>query len=174
MRIMLAVGEAVPVGSAATLINRLEGLMSDRLLVVDEANHLRWPQLEMLRFLADESGMGLILVGTDLLNRPFRDGRTAELLAQLSSRIGAKRVRFEKFNTLESITAYLIQPRFGKVTKATAKHFAKQCHGFWRDGAELSDACERVMHTQHIDHLNEQVLEAAAGLMAPGRRVANR
>lgn len=156
-------------GSASSLLGRLEVMAANRLLIVDEANHLRWQQLELLRYLADESGMGLLLVGTELMNRPFTDGRTATLLAQLASRIGAKRVRFEHLTTLEDIAGYMIQPHFGKVDKATAKAFAKHAKGYWRDSAELAAACKRVMQAQKIETLSAVIVEAAANWMAPAR-----
>lgn len=156
-------------GSTSSLIEKLEGMVSGKLLVVDEANHLRWQQLELLRYLADEFGMGLILIGTDLMDRPFRDGRTSTYLAQLASRIGAKRVRFEHLSSLDEVTGYMIHPHFGKVDKATATAFFKHGKGFWRDSAELAAACRRVMEAQGLDKLNSVVVEAAANWMAPAR-----
>jgi DNA transposition AAA+ family ATPase len=168
-KIHKAFGAEKTPGSANSLIGKLEELVSGRLLVVDEANHLRWQQLELLRYLADEAGMGLILVGTDLMDRPFKDGRTATYLAQLASRIGAKRVRFERITALEEVAGYMIQPHFGKVDKATASAFHKQAKGYWRDAAELAAACRRVMETQGLEKLNPVVVEAAANWMAPAR-----
>lgn len=168
-KIHKAFGAEKTPGSANSLIGKLEELVSGRLLVVDEANHLRWQQLELLRYLADEAGMGLILVGTDLMDRPFKDGRTATYLAQLASRIGAKRVRFERLTALEEVAGYMIQPHFGKVDKATASAFHKQAKGYWRDAAELAAACRRVMETQGLEKLNPVVVEAAANWMAPAR-----
>jgi len=156
-------------GSATTLLAKLEHLTADRLLIVDEANHLRWQQMEMLRYLADEAGMALLLVGTDLMDRPFRDGRTATYLAQLSSRIGAKRVRFEPLTNLDDAAGYMIQPHFGRVDKATAKAFHKQAKGYWRDAAELAAACRRVMDAQSLTNLSVAVVEAASNWMAPAR-----
>ncbi|NMG46409.1 AAA family ATPase [Aromatoleum toluvorans] len=164
-------GESAP-GSANTLIGRLESLVAGRLLVVDEANHLRWQQLELLRYLADEAGMGLILVGTDLMDRPFKDGRTATFLAQLASRIGAKRVRFEPLSALEEVAGYMLQPHFGKVDKATAAAFHKQAKGYWRDAAELAAACRRVLAAQNLERLSPVVVEAASNWMAPARLAA--
>jgi DNA transposition AAA+ family ATPase len=168
-KIHKAFGADKATGSANSLVERLEEIVPGKLLVVDEANHLRWQQLEMLRYLADEAGMGLILIGTDLMDRPFKDGRTATYLAQLASRIGAKRVRFERISALEEVAGYMIQPHFGKVDKATASAFHKQAKGYWRDAAELAAACRRVLETQGLEKLNPVVVEAAANWMAPAR-----
>ncbi|MDD5297546.1 MAG: ATP-binding protein [Rhodocyclaceae bacterium] len=171
-RILGGFGAEKTSGSANTLIGKLEALVAGKLLVMDETNHLRWQQLEMLRYLADEAGMGLILSGTDLMDRPFKDGRTSTYLAQLASRIGAKRVRFERLTALEEVAGYMIQPNFGKVDKATATAFQKQSKGYWRDAAELAAACRRVMETQGLDKLNPVIVEAAANWMAPARLAA--
>lgn len=171
-KIHAAFGGEKTLGSANTLVGKLEALVAGKLLVVDEANHLRWQQLELLRYLADEAGMGLILVGTDLMDRPFKDGRTATYLAQLASRIGAKRVRFERLTALEEVAGYMIQPHFGKVDKATATAFHKQAKGYWRDAAELAAACRRVMEAQGLTKLSAVVVEAAANWMAPARLAA--
>jgi DNA transposition AAA+ family ATPase len=168
-KIATAFGVEKAPGSANSLIGKLESLVAGKLLIVDETNHLRWQQLELLRYLADEAGMGLILVGTDLMDRPFKDGRTATYLAQLASRIGAKRVRFERVMALEEVAGYMIQPHFGKVDRATTHAFHKQSKGYWRDAAELSSACRRVMETQGLEKLNAVVVEAAANWMAPAR-----
>lgn len=164
-----AEGSTSSAGSANSIMRKLLPLAAGRLLVVDEANHLRWQQLELLRYLADEAGMGLILIGTDLMTRPFKEGRTATYLAQLASRIGAKRVRFDPLTSLEEVTGYMIAPQFGKVDKATASAFARCAKGYWRDAAELAAACRRVMQAQGLQHLSAIVIEAAAASMAPAR-----
>ena len=166
-RIYEGLGMAALTGSAATLLSRVEHLVQGRLMAVDEANHLTWRQLELLRYLADEKGMSLVLLGTDLLDRPFRDGRTSILLAQLSSRIGAKRVRLEPFTSLEDVSAYQLIPEFGKVNKTTAKQFYKASSGYWRDARELVSACRRVMKTQNIETLTVDVIQAASSSMKP-------
>lgn len=171
-KIYAAFGGTKTPGSANTLISHLETLVAGKLLVVDEVNHLRWQQLELLRYLADEAGMGLILIGTDLMDRPFKDGRTATYLAQLASRIGAKRVRFERLSSDEEVLGYMIQPHFGKVDKATFTAFNAQAKGYWRDAAELANACRRLMDAQGIERLNPAVVEAAATWMAPARLAA--
>lgn len=169
LKVCGAFGEKSLSGSTSMLISQLEMLVAGKLLIVDEANHLRWQQLELLRYLADEAGMGLLLAGTELMNRPFSDGRTATLLAQLASRIGAKRVHFGRLTVLEEVTGYMVQPHFGRVDKATAQAFSRHARGYWRDGAELAAACRRVMQVQQLDKLSADVVSAAANWMAPAR-----
>lgn len=171
-KIHTALGGGKTSDTANTLVSKLETLVTGKLLVVDEVNHLRWQQLEVLRYLADECCMGLILVGTDLMDRPFKDGRTATHLAQLASRIGAKRVRFDRLTALEEVAGYMIQPHFGKVDKATSNAFHKQAKGYWRDAVELIAACRRIMEAEGLAKLSPVVVEAAANWMAPARLAA--
>ena len=152
-------------GSTHTLIRTLEKNATGRLLIVDEANHLRWQQLELLRYLADEAGTGILLIGTVLLERQFAEGRTATLLAQLSSRIGGKRIKFERLSDLNEITGYMIHPHFGMVDKATAQSFARHTRGYWRNGMELTATCRRLMKTHGIEKLTTTIVDSAAQWM---------
>ena len=77
---------------------RLEAEITDRvrgthgLLIVDEAQHLDTRALEVLRGLHDQAGIGLALLGNELLYARLTGGRRAAEFAQLFSRVG-KRVR---------------------------------------------------------------------------------
>lgn len=153
-------------GSADSLLYILEPLVKGRLLIFDEANHLNWPHMELLRYLPDECGASIILIGTEILDRKFRDGRSSIYLAQLARRIGGKQVTMGKMTTIEQVGAWAIQPRFGKVSKATAKAFKDACHGYWGEACELADTCERVMQSSSIATLNENVVKAATAEMA--------
>lgn len=153
-------------GTSDTLLSRIAARVQDRLVVIDEANHLSWQHMEQLRYLPDEAGAGLILIGTDLLERPFRDGRTVTLLAQLARRIGAKQLRMTAMSSPTEIAAYVIQPRFGKTSKTTAKVFYSTCKGYWGEATELADACERVMQVEQVTALNETVVQAASRWIA--------
>ena len=77
---------------------RLEVEIADRirdthgLLIVDEAQHLDTRALEVLRGLHDQAGIGLALMGNELLYARLTGGRRSAEFAQLFSRVG-KRVR---------------------------------------------------------------------------------
>ena len=74
-----------------------------QLIIVDEANHLRWNVIEAVRIFVDEGLAGLILIGTDLLKRKFHSAKTEIYLAQMSQRIGAKRVTFEPMRSAQEV-----------------------------------------------------------------------
>ena len=154
-------------GTTDALLERIARATGGRLIIIDEANHLHWQHLEMLRYLPDEAGAGLLLIGTALLERPFRDGRTAVLLAQLARRIGAKQLRIAAMTGPEEIAAWVLQPRFGKVGRATAQAFYRTSQGYWGEAAELAAACRRVMTVEKLPVLNQTVVEAASRWIAP-------
>ncbi|MHC8398810.1 AAA family ATPase [Pseudomonas sp. MDT1-17] len=169
----VALGLEVTTGTAAGLIARARPLVKNRLVIVDEANHLKWPQLEGLRFLADEAGMALLLMGTDIMNRQFRTPQTGVYLAQLASRIGAKTLHLTRMRRIEEGQAYVLQPLFGKVERSTAKRFIQISQGYWRDSIELARACQRLMESNGLTQLTTDIIDTAAVWMTQARREDN-
>lgn len=161
-------------GSVGDILFDLEELAIGKLLVMDQADKLGWRQLEWLRYLADEAGLGVILIGTELLERKFKDGRSAVYLEQMLSRIGTKTVRFHAYEEgqIEDFTAHCIVPRFGPVDLKTAKAFRAKSHGYWRDAADLADACQALMEAQGVTRLTLAIVEHASAYMAPARAAA--
>ena len=155
-----------PSGTGNTLFKRLKAVLAGRLLIVDEANHLKWAQLEILRSLSDLGGCGLIIVGTDVLSQRLAQVNVSTYLAQLRQRIGAKRIVLGPMATDQEVAAYCIAPRFGAVSRKTATQFRKLTGGYWRAALELGDACQRLMRAEAIEKLDETVLNTAAAWMA--------
>lgn len=139
------------------------------LLIVDEANKLNWKGLEALRFLADECGFAVLLVGTELYERQFGSVRTRPLLLQLGRRIGAKRVRMGSLTTGETYL-HILKPVFGEVEKAVAKNFWLNCRkGNWGEALELVEECKRICDANGLNELTPAVLEAALSWTANRR-----
>jgi hypothetical protein len=138
-----------------------------QLLVVDEANKLGWRVLEVLRYLADECGIAVMLIGTELYSRKFTDARTRPLLLQLGSRIGAKRVEARHLDRAETY-AHVIRPIFGDLTdKELVTGFWSMCRkGNFREAMELAGECQRIMTTNEMQTLTPAVLELAGKWMA--------
>lgn len=153
-------------GTAPTLFRKIKAECDGVLLIIDEANQLLWSTLEKLRGLADIGGAGLILCGTDILAKRLIEARVRVYLTQLRQRIGAKKVLMQPITDDAELAAYVISPRFGQVSKATAKRFRIISQGHWRSALELADACERLMKNENIAKLDERVIETAAAWMA--------
>lgn len=161
-----------PRGTVNDILNDLEDIVRGRMLVMDQADKLGWRQLEWLRYLADEGGLALVLIGTDLLEQKFTDRRTAIYMEQLLSRIGAKTVNFGAFTAIGEFTAYCIAPRFGAVEAKTAQEFMARSKGYWRDAVELGDACQALMDAQGVRSLTLPIVQAAGSWLAPARAIA--
>lgn len=149
-----------------------DGQRQRPLLVVDEANKLRWQALEVLRYLADECHFAVILIGTELYERQFASARTRPLLLQLGRRIGAKRVRTGKLDRAETY-AHIIRPRHGDVAeKDVVTAFWQGCRkGVWGEGVELAESCARVMQANKVGALSAAVLDAALSWTANRREI---
>lgn len=162
-----ALGESLDVtGTAPTLFRKIKGACAGKLIIIDEANQLKWTTLEKLRGLSDIGGAGLVLAGTDILAKRLVEARVRVYLTQLRQRIGAKKVLMQPITNDAELAAYVIAPRFGQVTKATAKRFRILSRGEWRSALELADACERLMTNESLDKIDERVVETAAAWMA--------
>jgi len=66
--------------------------------------------------------------------------------------------------------AYVLQPLFGTVERATAKRFMQVSQGYWRDSIELARACQRLMEPNGLTHLTTDIIDTAAVWMTEGRR----
>lgn len=164
-RVQAALGMPPTTGGAGTLLAKMASEVRGRLIVVDEANTLTWRELETLRFISDEMETGLVLVGTELLDRPFRDARTAILLSQLASRIGLKRLDVRPFETVDETAAYIITPLFGAVSASAARRFHEGTGGLWRQGIQLATGCQRIMQNEGASKLTREIVQAAIAVM---------
>jgi DNA transposition AAA+ family ATPase len=153
--------------STDAVLDACESMAHGCLLILDEANHLRWQHLERLRYLSDECGAGLILIGTDLLHRTFIDGRNRDYLAQLARRIGTRQVRMGRMDAKQT-AGYVLQPRFGQITRQLAEQFQSHAKGYWGESTELADGCARIIETSG-QPFSATVIAAAAKDMAERR-----
>ena len=153
-------------GTANTFFTRLVAHGVDgKLFIVDEANHLKWKSLELLRGLSDR-GAGVIIVGTDILTQTFKHPTIRIYLDQMIQRIGAKKIQMRPIANVDELAAYVLTPRFDTITKTCAAQFYKNTGGNWRLAGELADACARLMENEEIARLDEQVVETATAWLA--------
>lgn len=167
-RVAEGLGVENPHGSTDAILDVCERHADGRLIILDEANHLRWQHMERLRYLSDESGAAILLIGTDLLHRTFQDGRNAVYLAQLARRIGTKQVVLSRMDAKQT-AAYVLMPRFGPVKHETGKEFHQHAKGYWGEAAELADGCQRIMSANAISELSPPVIQAAVRWLAERR-----
>lgn len=139
------------------------------LLVVDECNVASWRILELLRYLADECGYAVLLIGHELYSRKFADAKTQPLLRQLGRRIGAKRVAFGRLDRAQTYL-HIVKPRFGEAPMDVATEFwTAGGRGNWGESIELADACRRVMTVNKRESLDKDVLASAISMIAQSK-----
>lgn len=143
-----------------------------RLVLIDEANKLTWRVLELLRYLSDECNVAVLLCGTDLYTRQFVAPRTRELLVQLGSRIGAKRLEIKPLDRADTYT-HAIRPVLGDVQdrELVTQFWQVSRRGNLREAYELANECKRLMAANGITALTQAVLDLAAQWMANRREV---
>ncbi len=83
----LGIRERVARKQTTEIVNKLRG--SGRVVAIDEAQHLTVRALDHLRCIADESGVGLCLIGNEAVYEKLKGNRGKEF-AQLFSRLGMK------------------------------------------------------------------------------------
>lgn len=96
----LGVRERVSRKIYADIISKLKD--SSRVIIIDEAQHLTVRTLNHLRCLADESGVGIALIGNDEVYSKMKGSGRADF-AQLFSRIGMRKQVLTTTNTKDDI-----------------------------------------------------------------------
>jgi type II secretory pathway predicted ATPase ExeA len=142
------------------------------ILLVDEADCLRWYHLEPLRWLADEAGAVVILFGSEILQRTFHDPRSGAYLARMSSRIGTKRVALGALD-LNALGAYVLNRHFKDMpSQETAKLFHEYTGGNWRVAEDLAQACQDILrnYPDKFSKLNKDCVQVAAKELGIKRR----
>jgi len=132
---------------------------SGRLIIIDEAEHLPYRALELLRRLYDKAGVGVLLVGMERLILNLR-GKKGEY-TQLYSRVGFS-VRLEslKAQDTEEIISAVIPS-----TNGIWKTFHQESHGNMRILSKLIFRSARIAQINNLPLTTEIVREAAKMLI---------
>ncbi len=138
------------------VVGKLSG--SGRLIVIDEAEHLPYRALELLRRIYDKAGIGILLVGMPRLIHNLR-GKKGEY-AQLYSRVG--------------IAANLQKLQEGDA-EAIVKTALPQSNGLWKDFLRESGGNSRRMNLLIVrsirlaevndTHITPEIIRLAAQML---------
>jgi len=137
------------------VVDKLKG--SGRLIVIDEAEHLPYRALELLRRVYDKAGVGIVLLGMPRLIHNLR-GKRGEY-AQLYSRVGLA----GKLDQLKMQDTELIVNAMNLDTKLSSAYHT-ECHGNTRI---LSKLLARSIRLARINDcpLNADVIKTAAEML---------
>jgi DNA transposition AAA+ family ATPase len=123
-----------------------------RLIIIDEAEHLSYKALDLLRSLFDATGCGLMLVGTETLIHNLR-GKRGEY-EQLHSRVAI----FQKTAALELSDVEAFLEKAAPSAKSLSPVFLKHCGGNMRVLANLVWDCVRVAEKSKCE-INKNVIK---------------
>jgi len=144
-----------------TVIERLKD--SEYFLIIDEAEHLPYKALEMIRRLRDKTGVGVVLIGQK------------QLLANLKGLRGQFRQLYGRVNLLavlpdelrrDDVTAILSQMLPEKHVKQFANIFHADCKYSVQRIIDLVDNTLDLMRINNIDMSAEVIHEAKKRLIA--------
>lgn len=133
-----------------------------RLLIVDEANWLKMPDLEQLRSMHDRDGFGLILLGMPGLEKALAR------YAQLYSRIGGvyryaplddAETRDVVVNHAKKLGSALPDEAFSDEDGVAA--LVRESRGNFRLLQKLLDQCERLVRINGLDTVSARAVDAA-------------
>lgn len=149
-------------GSLHDKLNRVNQKLKDsgRLIIIDEAEHLPYRALELIRRVHDKAGVGIALCGMPRLEKNVQGDR--QHFAQLNSRISAP-CRAKLLDNAD-IKAY-IESRFGLYEDNVVEHAAKLCRRNFRLLSHLVLWSTEVMRNNARDTIDTEILDAASQML---------
>jgi DNA transposition AAA+ family ATPase len=137
-------------------IRKLKG--SGRMIIIDEAEHLPYRALELIRRIYDKAGVGILLVGMPRLVHNLR-GKKGEY-AQLFSRVGVS----GRLDSLRLTDTEMLVRSVLPAANGICKTYHAECHGNTRVLSKLLARSLRVARNSGVD-LDDEVVRATAQML---------
>lgn len=149
-------------GSLHQKLVRIVGKLKDsgRLIIIDEAEHLPYRALELIRRVHDKAGVGIALCGMPRLEKNVQGDKNH--YAQLNSRISAP-CRAKLLDNTD-VKAYL-DSRFKNLEAGCVEAAAKISRRNFRLLSHLVMWSTELMRNNGLTALNTEVLEAASAML---------
>ena len=144
------------------VVNKLND--SGRLVIIDEAEHLPYRALELIRRVHDKAGVGIAYCGMPRLEKNVQGDKNH--YAQLNSRISAP-CRAKLLDNAD-IKAY-IESRFKDFENGCIEHAAQISRRNFRLLSHLAMWSKEIMRTNKRDTLDNEVLDTASQMLAVAR-----
>ena len=133
---------------------------SEELIIIDEANHLNRSQLEILRYIKDQTGVGMLLSGTHELLRKLEQGG-GDNLEQLADRIKIKvDIKSIKRSDSDIYVGAALPHLNGKLTEDLLSTFYALSDGKMRLLENIVGEAVRIARINQRD-IDKQCIEAA-------------
>ena len=140
------------------IVNKLKD--SGRLIIIDEAEHLPYRALELIRRVHDKAGVGIALCGMPRLEKNVQGDKNH--YAQLNSRISAP-CRAKLLDNAD-IKAY-IESRFANYEDNVIEHCAKTCRRNFRLLSHLVMWGQELMRKNARDTLDNEIIDSASQML---------
>ena len=141
------------------VVNKLNG--SGRLIIIDEAEHLPYRALELIRRVHDKAGVGIAYCGMPRLEKNVQGDRNR--YAQLNSRISAP-CRAKLLDNAD-IKAY-IESRFAHYEDNVIEHCARTSRRNFRLLSHLVMWGQELMRKNARDTLDNEIIDSASQMLA--------
>lgn len=144
------------------VVEKLNG--SGRMIIIDEAEHLPYRALELIRRVHDKAGIALALCGMPRLEKNIQGDRAH--YAQLNSRISAP---CRAPHLTDSDTALYLDSRFNAYEPGAVKDAARICKRNFRLLSHLVRWSAELMRKNALTILDKEVLEQASSMLTVAR-----
>jgi len=144
------------------VVEKLNG--SGRMIIIDEAEHLPYRALELIRRVYDKAGIALALCGMPRLEKNVQGDRAH--YAQLNSRISAP-CRAPLLS--DNDTALYLDSRFGSYEPSVVKDAARICKRNFRLLSHLVRWSAELMRKNSLTVLDKEVMEQASSMLTVAR-----
>lgn len=155
------VGRQVPGRKAMlmnTLVEQLTG--SNRLIIIDEADHLSLDALQAVRNLNDLAGVGIVLSGNDKIYRQMLAGRRSYEFDQLRTRIVVRKKVFNDYTVdeMKAIFPGLNQECTGYLLKLAHAESLRTAKKLYDVAQEFAAAQHTALTVKHLRDTQKQLL----------------
>lgn len=155
------IGRQVPTRRAAlmnTLVEQLTG--TNRLIIIDEADHLLLDALQAVRNLNDTAHCGIVLSGNDKIYRQMLSPRRGYEFEQIRTRIIVRKKVFNEY-TVEEMRAMfpsLNQECIGYMLKLACAESLRTARKLYEVAKEVVNAKKEALSVKHLRDTQKQLL----------------
>ncbi len=155
------IGRQVPTRRAAlmnTLVEQLTG--TNRLIIIDEADHLLLDALQAVRNLNDIAHCGIVLSGNDKIYRQMLSPRRGYEFEQIRTRIIVRKKVFNEY-TIEEMRAMfpsLNQECIGYMLKLACAESLRTARKIYEVAKEVANAKKEALSVKHLRDTQKQLL----------------
>jgi len=151
-----------PPGRKATLMSSLVDLLRDsnRLVIIDEADHLTLDALQAVRNLNDLAGIGIVLSGNDKIYRQMLSGRRSYEFDQLRTRIVVRKKVFNDYTTNEIGAMFpdLSQDCIGYILKLSCAESLRTAYKLYNVALEFATVKGQQLTVKQLRDTQKQLL----------------